>query len=92
LFSLSDPAESGVVASDFIRAAGAALGRALAAAMERGDIRRLDPEQAAFEFIAPLVLICLENITLASGPIDAARVRRRARAHIEFFAAAVRPD
>jgi AcrR family transcriptional regulator len=89
LHMLTRSSRSDIRAQDYMRQAGARLAELFSLLIEAKCIKKVHPEQAAFEYIAPLSLICIENITLAGDNIDSKRVLRRAQAHLEYFWSAI---
>ena len=63
----------------------------LAQLMDRGLVRRRNPEIAAIELFAPVMMMRVRFMVMPPGPVDLKRVRALADEHVKYFWEAMRP-
>lgn len=69
----------------------ARIGRLFTAMMDRGLLRRGDPELYFLEFMGPLMMLRLTRLVLADAPVDLERLLGLVDQHVQHFCQSVKP-
>jgi AcrR family transcriptional regulator len=59
--------------------------------IDKGLVRRRNPEIAAIELMAPVMMMRIRFMVMPPGPVDTKRVRAIAEEHLKYFWEAMRP-
>ena len=60
--------------------------------MEEGLVRRRNPELAAIELMAPVMMLRIRFMVMPPGPVDMKRVRALADEHVKYLWESMRPQ
>ena len=60
--------------------------------MEKGLVRRRNPELAAIELMAPVMMMRIRFMVMPPGPVDMKRVRALADEHVKYLWESMRPQ
>lgn len=76
----------------FIEQAVASFKAVFSHLMDEGLMRRRDPEVAAMEFMAPVLMLRMRFMIFPPGPVQMRRVLALADEHVRYFWEAMRPN